>query len=362
MNRKLSRVIIGFALCLAAISSERTAELKRGFDFVTSCGNHLAIEARESGIASVSLNSSEIIWRKLSNKIVDVGPTTASDVVAVITDSFSAIYGFSTRDGKFLWKKELHSNVLASDGRYFYLSRPDNLGILAIHPLSGEIAWSIKVSAQKGRPLDFLSVHNGFLYTDVYVVDLSERMVVHTWPEDPYVNAISIGNNGKLLVGDSSGTITLYDREFNPLTSMQAGRGVVVQTAATNEGIFTAIYDDRTMSTHGSILLLDEKGERKWQLPLTSDLWLDPHPFVLAGNSVLLIEPGMTKNKLRMASRRLSDGNLNWATPDGDFFGPPVVCGTSVYVKEGDQIRSFSLENGINQSLNIVGAARQVKP
>jgi outer membrane protein assembly factor BamB len=353
-------IIIG-----AATMSLHAAEQKQGFEFVTSCQSRIAIQADSSGFSSTSLGFATPGWRRLSDRILDVGPVIANDVVAVITNSFSSLYAFSAREGRPLWNKEIHSNVLASDGKYFYIAHAGDLGITALDASSGRAVWSLKVPVLSGGPyLEFLTVASGFLYTDSYVVDLSKRAVVHFWPDgldDPHVISIESGGNGELLVGDSSGKISMYDKQFKLLSSVETGEGFVTQLASVNNGLLAATFDQPSMSSEGSLVFIDPDGHFRWRFPWTSDQWLDPHPFAVAGASVLVIEPGTAKDKLRMASRRLSDGNLNWTTPDGDFFGPPVVCGSEVYVKEGDQIRTFGLQTGAEQKWSMVGAARGIK-
>src|SRR5689334_10475061 len=165
-----------------------------------------------------------------------------------------------------------------------------------------------------------------------------------------------------LQVGDSSGKISIYDKQFNLLRSVETGEGFVIQLASVNNGLLAATLDQRSMSTQGSLVFIDPDGHSRWQLPWISDSWLDQQPFTVVGGSLLVIEPGAAKDKLRMASRRLSDGNLNWTTSDGDFFGPPVVCGSEIYVKKGDQIGTFDLQTGVEQkSNNMMGAARSIK-
>ena len=41
--------------------------------------------------------------------------------------------------------------------------------------------------------------------------------------------------------------------------------------------------------------------------------------------------------------------------------GPPVVCGSEIYVKEGNQIRTFGLQTGVEQKRNMLGSARLIK-
>lgn len=362
-----SKVRSIFVICAAAFSLQAAGQ-KQGFDFVTSCHSGIAIQADSSGFSSISLGSAATNWKRLPYRILDVGPVVASHVVAVITESFSNLYAYSENEGRFLWNKEVHSNFLASDGRYFYISRSDDYsGITALDPSSGRVVWSLKVPRPKtgGPYIHFLSVAGGFLYTDSYVVDLSKRAAVHFWSDDPYVISIEPGDNGELLVGDSSGKISMYDKQFKLIRSIAAGEGFVTQLASVNKGFLAVTYDQPSMSTQGSLVFLDPNGRTRWQFPWTSDHWLNPQPFTVAGASVLVIEPGAATDKFRMASRRLSDGNLNWTTSDGDFFGPPVVCGSEIYVKEGDQIRTFALQSGVeqpsNKSNNMMGAARSIQ-
>jgi len=363
MGTKIRSICV---ICAAAISLQAAGQ-KHGFDFVTSCHSGVAIQSDSSGFSSVSLGSAATNWKRLPHRILDVGPVVANHVVGVITESFRNLYVYSENDGRFLWNREVHSNFLASDGKYFYISRSDDYsGITALDPSSGRLVWSLKVPRPKtgGPYIHFLSVAGGFLYTDSYVVDLSKHAAVHIWPDgpdDPYVISIEPGDNGELLVGDSSGRISVYDKQFKLLRSLQAGEGFVTQLASVDNGFLATTYDQPSMSNQGSFVFLGADGRPQWQLPWTSDNWLDQQPFTVVGGSVLVIEPGAAKDKLRMASRRLSDGNLNWTTSDGDFFGPPVVCGSEIYVKKGDQIRTFDLQTGVEQNLNMLRVARGAK-
>jgi hypothetical protein len=127
---------------------------------------------------------------------------------------------------------------------------------------------------------------------------------------------------------------------------MRAGDGAIVQLTLSGKDVLAAVYDHRVSTTHGQLMLMTPEGQQKWRFVLSSDHWLDQHPFFAFEDEVLAIEPGAAKNKMRLVSRKLSTGEVNWTTTDGDFEGPPTVCGQDVYAAEGDRILSFNAHTG----------------
>jgi len=347
MTMKILTSLLMPICCVALLAGQRSSnQTEYGLGFAISCGDRVTIRTTPSGVASVSAESQKDNWSAAPDLISDVGPVVASNTVALVTNSFHTIYAFSKQTGKVRWKKEHRTNLLATDGRYFYVLRPDYDGIAALSPDSGETVWSLQIPGQKGRPTDFGFVENGFLYTDLVVVDLSKRMVVHTWPEQPAINTIARGGAGEIFIGDLSGIITVFDESFTQLRTMHAGDGTIIQLALAGKDVLAAVYDHRVSSTHGQLVLMAPEGKQKWDFAFSSDHWLDQHPFLTVGDDVLVIEPGAAKNKMRLVSRKLSTGEVNWATTDGDFEGPPAVCAQDVYVAVGDQILSFDAHTG----------------
>lgn len=333
--------------CVATFAAQhRPDSIEYGLGFAISCGDQVAIKTTPSGVASVSVQAKKENWSVALDLISDVGPAVAANTVALVSNGFHTIYAFSKQTGKVLWKKEHRTNLLATDGRYFYVLRPDYDGIAALSPDSGETVWSLQISRQKGRPVDFGFVDGGFLYTDLVVVDLSKRIVVHTWPEHPAISTIDKSGDGEIFVGDLSGVITVYGESFTQLRTMPAGNGAIVQLTLAGKDVLAAVYDHRVSSTHGQLVLMTREGNQIWHFVLSSDHWLDQHPFFALDDDVLVVEPGTAKNKMRLVSRKLSTGEMNWATTDGDFEGPPAVCGQDVYLAESEQILSFSARTG----------------
>jgi len=191
-----------------------------------------------------------------------------------------------------------------------------------------------------------LVVRRGFLFTVEVVVDLSKRAVVHTWTPGPYVTSIAINDHDEIVVGDSSGAITTYDKTFKPLRKTSVNGRTVVQAEPAQDGILAAAYSATDESHDGMISLLTQAGAERWRFLWSSDMLLAQPPFVLAGSDVLTIEPGATRHELRLASRNLSTGQVNWTTSDGFFYGPVVLCDDTVYVRERDTIRSFDVQTG----------------
>jgi hypothetical protein len=95
---------------------------------------------------------------------------------------------------------------------------------------------------------------------------------------------------------------------------------------------------------------LTPHGKPIWQLSWLRNGWFVHPSFTVAGHSILVIEPGSNGKKLRVASRKLLTGQLNWATDDGFFLGPPAVCGNTVYAEGGGLIRSFDLQSGVEKT------------
>jgi hypothetical protein len=313
---------------------------------VISCKDRVAVTAPCQGVSFVDLRSQVTRWRAIPGEIVDVRPNVAGNTAAAITHTFYTIYAFSIKTGKLLWQKENQSNILESDGKYFYVLGRDETVIEALNSASGRVVWSVRVPGP-GGPLRSFQIHDNRLYTDLVVVDLSRKAIIHTWSQNSIANAMAFPKDGRLLRGDPFGVITVYNSSFERLRRMRLGTGWIVDLAAAGNDLLAAIYPQYN---EGSFKLLTQDGSTKWHLDWRSNVRLDVKPFALAGQNVVLIEPGETA-QLRLTSRKLSNGALNWTTGDGFFIGPPAVCGNTVYVSDGDRLRGFDLSSGAETTL-----------
>lgn len=317
------------------------------------CRERVAITAMPSGVSSISLGSGTVNWRVMPDELADVEPAVAEGTVAIITHSFDTIYAFSFVTGNLIWQRENRSNILQSDGRYFYVLAEDETAIAALDPSSGRTVWSLHLPRTLGGPLYFARVHQGFLYADRFVIDLSRRAIVHIWPEEPQMNTVAFGGHGEVLTGDSSGVVTAYSARFKRLRRVYVAKGQVVEAAMVGRYVLAAVYQYNFSSYRGRLVLVTPDGKRKWQLVWSSDTWLDQEPFVIAGREMFVIEPGIAPSTFRMVSRKLSSGRMNWASPNGFFFGPAAVCGETVYASDGHRVRGFDLRSGVERTAQV---------
>src|ERR1700746_3682461 len=72
------------------------------------------------GIALVSLKTGSIQWEAIPNETTVMQPVVAGNVVAVVTPASHTISAFTISTGQPLWRKESDTEILDSDGRYFY--------------------------------------------------------------------------------------------------------------------------------------------------------------------------------------------------------------------------------------------------
>lgn len=314
-------------------------------DGLISCKEHAVITCAPNGVSYLSFDSNTAKWRAKGDR-PDWPPTLAGDTVAIITDSFHSICGYSRTTGELLWKKETASNVLASDGIHFYTIRTANWYLQALDPASGAVVWSLRLppDPEGGFPV-FLKVHNGRLFTVNQVVDISRRAIVHTWSvKSSFVTSIGFDSEGNILVGDSVGMVTAYDQRFHQLWRVYAGKEHVVSIAPAGEYILALLYVSQRGSTsaHDKLVLLTRQGKRVWRLDWPS--WSEG--FTVVGDNLVTIEPGDADGKFQLTSRQLATRNVNWATASGYLFGWPVLCGDTIYVSDGNRLHSFDLRTG----------------
>src|SRR5215469_1570289 len=113
-------------------------------DGAISCKDRAVITCAPEGISYASLDSDATRW-SLPGPRPDWPPTLAGNTVALIADNWNMIFGFSRRTGKQIWAKEVSCNVLASDGRYFYIIRTGYWDLQALNPASGKVVWSLQL-------------------------------------------------------------------------------------------------------------------------------------------------------------------------------------------------------------------------
>lgn len=220
----------------------------------------------------------------------------------------------------------------------------------AFEPQSGKVVWSRKLPGQwLGHYQHLLGIDHGLLFTQQAVVDLSRKKVIHKWPREPYIETASVNAAGEIVIGDSGGGITIYDRSFKPLRKLHVEGGEVTEVVTTKEGILAAAYQHHPHGNQGLVTFLSPAGKQVWQFVWSSYVLL-PHPvFTLADDAALTIEPDASGHQLKLTSRMLSTGQVNWATEEGFFLGPPVVCGNTVYADGSDGVRGYDLQTGIEK-------------
>jgi hypothetical protein len=71
------------------------------------------------------------------------------------------------------------------------------------------------------------------------------------------------------------------------------------------------------------------------------------NPFVIVAHDGLTVEPGESEKRWRFESRSLATGKVNWTAPEGEYYmGWPVVCGNTVFLRDGDHIKGFNISDG----------------
>jgi len=340
-------ILCGTLLCAAAPFPKGTSSEKpvaQSLDFVVFGRCNFAVAAQQSGIAGIDLKTRDVRWKALSDKIVDVGPVVANDSVAVITNSFGTIYAFSKASGKLLWRKEHHSNVLVSDGQYFYVARPDDDGVSALDSRTGATVWTLQIPKRGGAA--FLRIHDGSLYSNSFVVDLRSRKLIYEWPEDTAVTAIAFPSSGEVLLGDSEGNLTLYDSAFKLINRLHPGDTRVDAIAGNEAGILVSLAAPDS-GHQGHIESLKWDGERRWDIPGLPINDMGFNPFAIVGGDALIVVPGKSEKEWRFESRNLATGKVNWSAPEGNYFmGWPAVCGNMAFLRDGDHIRGFNVSDG----------------
>jgi outer membrane protein assembly factor BamB len=203
-------------------------------------------------VSFISLPAGLTKWKSIPDEIVDVRPTVAGVSVAVIAHGFHTIYGFSKATGELLWQKETRSTILESDGNLFYVLTEDERTLHALNPASGNVIWSLRLPYPESGFYSY-HVHRGRLYSASVVVDLSRKVIVHRWPEEPVVNALAFGDQGQILTGDELGVVRIYDHAFRRLRTIRTdrkavvglasvGRDVLVSTEAHRSGVYRAAF------------------------------------------------------------------------------------------------------------------------
>jgi outer membrane protein assembly factor BamB len=346
-----------WVLLAPALCRPQTGE--QGVSSIVLCGESVAIRSRPArtrpeGIASISLPSNRTLWRAMTNEIADVGPVAAGDAVAVIADSFNTIYAFSRKTGRQLWRREKWTSNLGSDGKYFYTLRDAYWDMQALDPDSGRVVWSLKLPGNwLGHYPNLLGIHHGLLFTAQGAVDLEKRKVIHAWARWPRVSSAWVSKTGEIVIGDSEGEIAIYDKAFRRLRKVYVDGGEVVEAVTTRGGILAMAYGQSGGSNRGVLTFLGRQGPRSWRVEWSSGALyppLPPQPFAIAGENVLVLEsePG-TKN-LRLTSRKLLNGQVNWTSNEGFLSGPPVVCSNTVYVEDIDVIRGCNVQRGVERT------------
>ena len=324
---------------------EHWKSMRPYLDGLISCAEQSVITCAPNGLSSISLDSGSTKWSAPGDR-ADWPPTLAGDTVALIGNSFHTIYGYSRATGELLWKKNESSNILASDGSYFYIIRAAYWDLQALDPGSGAVVWSLRLprDPEGGYPA-FLKFHNGLLFTVDCVIDISKRAIVHKWPlRSSFVTAIGFDSDDHILVGNSSGVVSAYDRNFKPLWRAFAGKEQIVSLAPAGKNILALVYvsQHNSVKAHNVLVLLTRQAKRLWQLE-----WpLHIEGFGVFGDELVIVEPETSEGKFQLTSRHLATGKLEWQTNSQYLYGWPVLCRDTVYVTDGNRLHSFDLHTG----------------
>src|SRR6516225_4260738 len=93
----ISLVLIG---CIGATAQTGANAGKEAFGSVIFCDDHSAVTTQPSGVSLISVPSNQAKWKVMPDKQADVGPAVAGNTVAIVTDTWGTIYGFSKETGK----------------------------------------------------------------------------------------------------------------------------------------------------------------------------------------------------------------------------------------------------------------------
>jgi outer membrane protein assembly factor BamB len=312
----------------------------------------------QKGVALMSLSSGTAQWEAIPKEATMLRPVVAGNAVAILTHQLHTINAFALSTGQPLWQKEDDTQILESDGRYFYVHGNSDTILEALDPQSGKVVWSRRIP-YSGYLIYSYHVHDGRLYTAEFVFDLSRRMVVHRWPATPLVNAIAFDRRGRIYAGDPSGVVRVYSSSFRLLRTIHAGRGEIVELGAAKNGLIATSYE-RNRGYDSVFKVLTRQGRTKWQLAWRSQDRLGAVQFRIAGPEVLLIEPDIAAKKYWLTSRNLSTGRMNWKTNGGTFdrplAGPIAICGDTVYANDQEAIHGFDLHTGKETSVAVLSA------
>lgn len=347
---------LGFALCLFLFSGFCRAQDWQALDLDTgslSCKDRVVLKSFihdgfHKGVALVSLNTGVIQWEAVPNESTVMQPVVAGDVVAVVTPESHTISAFAISTGQLLWKKESYTQILDSDGRFFYVLGTDPL-VEAVDPKKGKVTWSRKVP-YSGYLISSYHVRDNRLYTEEFVLDIAKRRVVHRWPLEPIINAMAFDGSGRIYLGDPSGVVRIYTRNFKLLRKIRVGHGEIVELGVGDSGLLAASYEFFHRTHHAVFRVVTQGGKTRWQVAARSQGTLGGPEFVIVGRNVVLIEPEAQGDKYWLTSRDLATGRINWRTHPGNYpdylAGPMAVCEDTVYVSDAGAIHSFDLHTG----------------
>jgi len=352
-NARMNRARVFACILLTALAAAgQSAQQIAGGSLL--CRDQIAFmsffqDERPKGISSVLLASRLARWQSIPALVVCLKPVVAGNAVAVMTSECKRVSAFAAASGKPLWQRDEWSEILESDGTYFYVEGENEARVDAIDPLSGAVVWSVYIP-YTGHPLYSFHIHDGRLYTASVVIDLYERKIIHMWPEKPGVSATAFTEDNRILTGDGYGMVRTYDRAFSLLKTVHVGSGEIVELGEAGGDILAATQKRGRDAYRIELDAVTRDGTRKWQLAWRSHNRLDAVWFVVSGSDVLLLEPEISGNKFWLTSRKLSSGRLNWKVDAGDdpleLLGPLVLCGNQVYAANRNEIRSFDVHTG----------------
>lgn len=350
---------LALALCVLLFSGICAAqdwqELDRGSGSL-SCEDQIVLKSyihngSYKGLALVPLNTGVIRWEAIPTESTVMQPMVAGDVVAVVTPHSRTISAFAITTGQPLWRKESDTEILDSDGRYFYVLGIDPV-VEAVDPKSGTTIWSRKVP-YSGYLISSYHIRKSRLYTGEFVLDVAKRKVVHRWPAKPLINAMAFDSRGRIYLGDPFGVVRIYSRSFKLLKTVRIGHVEIVDLGAGQNGLLAASYQYFRGTYRAGFKVLTEEGKTKWQVAAHSQGTLGGPAFVMVGQEVILIEPEADGEKYWLTSRNLSTGRINWKTHPGAYpdylVEPMAVCGDTLYISDHTTIYGFDLRTGVEK-------------
>ena len=119
-------------------------------------GDVVYIAAQDLSLTALNASDGALLWTSSTGDYVSASPVVSADGAAVyVASTDGVLYAFATADGQPLFAFDTgfpirSSPVLSGEGRWVYVYSASLL--YAIDTDDGEVAWTVRLSAEKGLP------------------------------------------------------------------------------------------------------------------------------------------------------------------------------------------------------------------